>query len=163
MGAQCVLLSNLAPEKGLVNGSRGVVTGFARPDLETPSDLSSWFSKNGPMVPVVKFGSCSLHVIPRESSCESGDDCIVTRIQIPLALCFATTIHKSQGLTLDKCAADLGEAFEVGQAYTALSRGLNRQKKRDLFVLFNFISSITRRFGASQPSQALIDSYERCR
>lgn len=42
--------------------------------------------------------------------------------QYPLRLAYAMTIHKSQGLTLDRALIDIRAAREPGQAYVALSR-----------------------------------------
>ena len=43
--------------------------------------------------------------------------------QFPLKLAWAVTIHKSQGLTFERCQIDLGRgAFAGGQLYVALSR-----------------------------------------
>ena len=42
--------------------------------------------------------------------------------QLPLRLAWASTIHKSQGLSLDAALIDARATREPGQTYTALSR-----------------------------------------
>lgn len=47
---------------------------------------------------------------------------LLQRTQIPLILCWAATVHKVQGLSLDAAVMDLGkDVFESGMAYVALS------------------------------------------
>ncbi len=105
VGAQVMLLTNMDPQQGLVNGSRGVVMGFD--SMGTP--LVQF--RHGEPIPI------------SASTWESEEMEGLCRKQIPLRLAYAITIHKAQGATLDSALIDIGSnTFEYGQAYVALSR-----------------------------------------
>jgi len=105
VGAQVMLIVNKNDGSELVNGSRGVVTGFT--------------SNN---IPLVKFHSQG-SAIPIDKQTWELEEENMSQTQIPLKLAYALTIHKSQGATLDSALIDIGfNVFECGQAYVALSR-----------------------------------------
>lgn len=112
-GAQVILVVNLDPKEGLVNGSRGVVTDVSATRLGLE----------------VTFACGVVRVIepyPWTRANELGDrnELIdVTVHQIPLILGWASTVHRAQGMTLDCVEVDLGpQIFSPGMAYVALSR-----------------------------------------
>lgn len=113
VGAQVMLLKNLDIGRGLVNGSRGVVVALDR----------------ATMVPWVRFvaGDITIPVPPVEFRLDDGDGDgnekgKVSRMQVPLKLAWAITVHKAQGMTLDCARVSLQALFASGQAYVALSR-----------------------------------------
>lgn len=113
VGSQVMMIKNTYQKDGIINGSLGIVRDF--------SARKSY--------PVVEFANKkTLTIAPEEWLLERFDseknmvmtDAVLT--QVPLILAWAMTIHKSQGLTLDKISCDLADAFSPGQVYVALSR-----------------------------------------
>jgi len=90
------------------NGTRGVVIGF---------------DANNEGYPVVKtYHNKRLLVAPEAWNYDDSGFVRASILQIPLRLAWAITVHKSQGMTLDAVEVDLGDTFEPGMGYVALSR-----------------------------------------
>lgn len=107
-GVRVMLLKNLSVEEGLVNGSVGTIIDFQTYDLK--------------QYPLVHFDNRIKRLItPVEWQLELNDS-KVTAVQLPLMLCWAITIHKSQSLTLEKAVLYLDDCFCDSQVYVALSR-----------------------------------------
>ncbi|KAG2427937.1 hypothetical protein HXX76_011924 [Chlamydomonas incerta] len=138
VGAQVMMVWNVDTEQGLVNGSRGVIERFApagdsdiskavaksggTDQVDCGPELREWFKQNHE-VPVVRFANGSVTpVLPVAftSNVPGYGACI--RVQVPLKLAWAITVHKSQGMTLDKVVVNLRDFFGHGMLYTALSR-----------------------------------------
>eukprot|EP00475_Leptophrys_vorax_P004542 TRINITY_DN12725_c0_g1_i1.p1 TRINITY_DN12725_c0_g1~~TRINITY_DN12725_c0_g1_i1.p1 ORF type:complete len:213 (-),score=29.14 TRINITY_DN12725_c0_g1_i1:207-806(-) len=125
-GAQVMLLKNLDCSLGLVNGARGVVVGFCDPTHPSAAQFKHLAPKinSSGMWPVVRF-ACdqSERVIGPESwAVEEYGVEIAKRWQVPLTLAWALSVHKCQGMTLDRVETDLQRAFDYGMVYVALSR-----------------------------------------
>lgn len=106
IGAEVMFIKN-DPSGRFVNGTRCIVVGFDKNE--------GW--------PVVKTYSKDIIIAsPEEWKYEENGNVRATITQVPLRLAWAITIHKSQGMTLDAAEIDLGDAFEPGMGYVALSR-----------------------------------------
>ena len=119
--ARVMLTTNLWVQVGLVNGAMGTVKAICYRS-GGPPDL--------PLAVMVKFDHYTgptLHdgtvsIIPiRRTWSNSGMQC--SRLQLPLKLAWAVTIHKSQGLTLDKVVIDVRKKeFSCRLTFEACSR-----------------------------------------
>ncbi len=136
-GAQVMLIKNI--DETLVNGSIGKVSTLST-RWSTPDWSATWNprandqrARKGTRMPGRKWPLVRFHVpgggtrdylaMPETWKTELPDGEIqASRIQVPLILAWAMSIHKSQGQTLPCCKINLNRVFEKGQAYVALSR-----------------------------------------
>ncbi len=105
VGAYVMTLQN-DPKGRFVNGSTGYVKEISNNSLIL--ELVS-----GKIVEVEKTSFSML---------DAEGETVATLTNFPVNLAWSTTIHKSQGQTLDKVYVDLRRLWEPGQAYVALSR-----------------------------------------
>lgn len=98
-----------------VNGSLGII----RDILPAQSLLS-----------VDLLSGNNILIDPYEWDLDSSQSSVIAR-NFPISLAWASTIHKAQGLTIDRIALDLSNLWEPGQAYVALSRVRSAQ---DLYI-----------------------------
>lgn len=113
IGSPVMLLRNLSPANGLCNGTRMVVRHISR-RLLTCSIISKDANFNGKEV-----------FIPRITLSPSAETLPIPlkRHQFPVRLCFAMTVNKSQGQSVDNVGINLETSvFSHGQLYVAFSR-----------------------------------------
>ncbi|MCL7040482.1 hypothetical protein MKW94_016505 [Papaver nudicaule] len=119
LGARVMLIKNKDVEAGLVNGAVGTVIGF---DRDYASKVLRKMCAEC-LRPKVRFDSGVEMVIePDTWEVMEGNEVQAQRGQIPLILAWAVSIHKCQGMTLDRMQTDLSRAFGCGMVYVALSR-----------------------------------------
>ena len=59
-----------------------------------------------------------------------ADGVYADRLQVPLKLGWALTVHKSQGMSLTKLEVHVRDAFDYGMVYVALSRAVTSEGLR---------------------------------
>lgn len=131
-GARIMLRRNIDTEDGLVNGAVGTIT-----DLQWPAGHSEE-SRVAPTGVYVQFDNprvgshwrrahgithtAPVLILPSMASFEYRGR-TWQRTQFPFTLAWAMTIHKVQGVSMERAVVDLGkDIFADGQAYVALSR-----------------------------------------
>lgn len=151
VGTRVILTQNVNVRLGLYNGAQGIVEEFVTlqeagdlgipvvsstdgkpiPQQEGDYDISEIKSSqySSESVPIIRLvGSegryvltpCTLSI---KSDFNEEPNYIVNMTQYPLKHAWALTIHKSQGMTLERAQINAGKfIFCPGQTYTALSR-----------------------------------------
>ena len=115
-----MLRHNLWTQAGLTNGSTGIIRNmiFESESDEAPTclliefddyDGKVFFEDNPKLVPIFK----------KDGPIKNCSD---KRINFPVELCYSLTIHKSQGMSIDRAYIDIGSKEDLGLSYVAFSR-----------------------------------------
>ena len=109
VGAAVMALRNDTNQQ-YVNGSLGTVVDFVA-------------NRDGDEYPMVRFDNGHIVIMqPAAWEMMDGETVLASVKQVPLRCAWAITIHKSQGMTLDRARMDLRRTFAPGMGYVALSR-----------------------------------------
>jgi ATP-dependent DNA helicase PIF1 len=104
LNAQIIIIRNISVENSLVNGTRGVIK-HLDDEFIVISDVEGNIHKINYYTDTYNNNSKSFIY------------------HMPVRICYALSIHKSQGMTIDALEIDMGpNIFTCGQSYTALSR-----------------------------------------
>lgn len=120
VGAQVMFVKNdTSGERKYYNGKIGIVSELSHDKIivEDP--------QNGRLIEVERENWQNLKYV-----LDKGTDSVIQEEignfkHFPLKLAWAITIHKSQGLTLEKVIIDAERSFAPGQVYVALSRAVS--------------------------------------
>ena len=125
-----MLVVNTDVSDGLVNGVREVVHIITNDDNMVSNVLVKFDNQQVGIKAIqtspyqAKFSNAvplGKHEVVFRAERKCGSE--ITRLQFPLTLAWATTVHTVQGLTLAEIVVDMkGGRFNVGQAYVAFSQ-----------------------------------------
>ena len=143
IGVRVMLTTNVDVSDGLVNGARGEVVHVVTNNSSEVTNVLVKFDNNRVGLKSIQTSPhrvrfpCAVPLSKYEvvffAKGKRGSE--IKRLQFPLTLAWATTIHKVQGLTLNEIVVDMkGGRFSPGQAYVAFSR----VKKLEGLHILNF-------------------------
>jgi len=115
IGALVLLTRTIDVRRRLVNGTQGRVVGFS--GIGSLRQVVVAFRVGGAEEATLETG-----VAAQSFEARCGSRLLGARVQVPLELAWAVSVHKSQGMTLDAVEVSLENVFEHGQTYVALSR-----------------------------------------
>ncbi|XP_067306866.1 uncharacterized protein [Pseudorasbora parva] len=157
VGARIMLKKNVDVSDGLVNGAFGTVVHISISQKQYEDDVENDF----PSAIHVEFDDPNVGKIQRSKQqhrfsqnstvIEVQEDQVTNdgglRRQFPLRLAWACTVHKVQGLTVDKAVVSLDKIFTSGQAYVALSRvrtinGLIIQNFKESVIYYTLLHEV---------------------
>ena len=127
IGARVMLTTNVDVSDGLVNGARGEVVRVVTNNSRQVTSLLVRFDNNRvgyKAIQTSQYRSRFPHAVPLSkyevvffAKGKRGSE--IKRLEFPLTLAWATTIHKVQGLTLDEIVVDMkGGRFNPGVAFS---------------------------------------------
>ena len=105
------MIRNLSPKQEICNGTRLRLLGISQNCLQVAILGGKWDGQ--------------IRLLPRIKLTTTDEDLpfILERKQFPVRVCFAMTVNKSQGQSMEKVGVDLRtDAFTHGQLYVPLSR-----------------------------------------
>lgn len=117
LGAQVMFIKNDTSEaRAFFNGKIGQIASL------DDGEIYVEFTDGSPSVQVQRDKWTNVEYKLNEETKEIEEKELGSFVHYPLRLAWAITIHKSQGLTLDKAVVDVSKVFAPGQLYVALSR-----------------------------------------
>ena len=130
IGARVMMTVNVDTSDGLVNGVMGKVMAFKKNEKGRVHTILVKFDDGKVGKTAKTTGRCRQeypNCVPVERHKGQyqklgNKGAQITRMQFPLTLSWAVTIHKCQGLTLHNIVVDMKGKFNRGQAYVAFSR-----------------------------------------
>ncbi len=100
------------------NGERGVIQEIQEDAIIVKKD------SNSKLVKVQRFAfEMNQAIVNKDGNIEYETVCVLK--QYPIRLAYAITIHKSQGMSIDKLICNINHIFADSQLYVALSRGVD--------------------------------------